>query len=114
MSASRRFAAVLFLVGYALPTSTSDASSDGTVGGAHRTCCSKPLLTGCPDDYCRKPLPRVACLPCSEPNDYCRKPLPRIGRLPCGVPDDYCRKPWPQLCRPLRPEHYNCGQHAHK
>jgi hypothetical protein len=53
----------------------------------------------CPDDYCRKPLPRIPCLPLRyAADDYCRKPLPRI---PCpalgGCADDYCRKPLPDL-----------------
>jgi hypothetical protein len=76
-------------------------------------CCPKSLLTGCPDDYCRKPMPRFTCLPCGQPDDYCRKPLPRISSLPCGECDDYCRKPRPQTCRPFRPTYYNCGQPAH-
>jgi hypothetical protein len=73
-------------------------------------CCCNPLLTGCPDDYCPKPLPRVVCPPCGLPDDYCPKPPPCLGRLPCGQCDDYCRKPWPNLCRPLSPEHYHCGK----
>jgi hypothetical protein len=34
-------------------------------------CCPKSLLTDCPDDYCRKPMPRFTCLPCGQPDDYC-------------------------------------------
>jgi len=41
-------------------------------------CCPRALLSGCPDDYCRKPCPRVGCLPCGQCDDYCRKPCPRI------------------------------------
>jgi hypothetical protein len=67
------------------------------------------LPTGCPDDYCSKPLPRAKCLSRGESDDYCRKVMPRVWCLPCGEASDYCRKPWPILCRPLRMEHYNCG-----
>jgi hypothetical protein len=72
-------------------------------------CRPRHLLSGCPDDYCRKPCPRISCLSCGLPDDYCRKPCPRIPCLSCGLPDDYCRKPCPNPCRPLRSEHYTCG-----
>lgn len=73
--------------------------------------CSFPLLKGCPDDYCRKPLPATHCLPCGEPDDYCRKPWPKIWQL-CGLcgPDDYDRKPCPPTCRPLDTTYYSCGK----
>jgi hypothetical protein len=73
-------------------------------------CCPRALLSGCPDDYCRKPWPRTWCLSCGQPDDYCPKPCPRLGRLGhCNLPDDYCRKPCPNLCRPVCPDHYTCG-----
>jgi len=80
-----------------------------SVQGCGTTCCS--LLAGCEDDYHRKPLPALPCLPpCGQPDDYCRKPCPVIRCLRyCGQPDDYCRKPLPRLCRPLNPEHFTCG-----
>lgn len=71
----------------------------------------------CPDDYCRKPLPCIACpqLP-STCDNYCRKPLPCI-QVPClpGCPDDYCRRPFPQLCWPANPDCHcgpDCDGHA--
>jgi hypothetical protein len=75
-------------------------------------CCTAPLLSGCADDYCRKPCPPIHRLPsCGLPDDYCGKPWPRIWTLPCcGQPDDYCRKPCPTVCRPLCLDHYTCGQ----
>jgi hypothetical protein len=73
-------------------------------------CCPRALLSGCPDDYCRKPWPRIWCLSCGQPDDYCRKPCPRLcGLGPCNLPGDYCRKSCPNLCRPLCPDHYTCG-----
>ena len=73
-------------------------------------CCPRALLSGCPDDYCRKPWPRIWCLSCGLPDDYCRKPGPWLWMLGhCNLPDDYCRKPCPNLCRPLCPDHYTCG-----
>jgi len=75
-------------------------------------CCPRALLSGCPDDYHRKPWPRIWCLSCGQPDDYCRKPWPRIWCLSCGQPDDYCRKPCPNPCRPLCSDHYTCGGSA--
>jgi hypothetical protein len=109
MNAFVRISAAIVFVGWASPTNASEK----VVGIAHPTCCPKRFLTGCPDDYCRKPMPRFTCLPCGQPDDYCRKPMPRISSLPCGECDDYCRKPRPQTCRPFRPTYYNCGQPAH-
>jgi hypothetical protein len=74
------------------------------------SCGATRPLGGCPDDYCRKPMPCVRRLPCGQCDDYCPKPLPRICTLPCGESYEYCRKPWPRLCRPLRAENYSCGQ----
>ncbi len=76
-----------------------------------KVCCEpRSLLSGCPDDYCRKPFPRIDTVSCGWPDDYCRKPYPRTWTLPCGGPDDYCRKPCPNLGRPLNPDYYTCGR----
>jgi hypothetical protein len=70
---------------------------------------SFPLLRGCPDDYCPKPMPGVPCIRCGEPDDYCRKPCPHIIRLSaCGGPNDYDRKPCPPPCRPMCTSNYVC------
>jgi hypothetical protein len=73
--------------------------------------CPATLLSGCPNDYCRKPCPFIPCLsPWHGPNDYCRKPCPFIPCLELWHgPNDYCRKPMPALCRPLCADHYICG-----
>ncbi|MFN4258685.1 MAG: hypothetical protein ACK4RK_05270 [Gemmataceae bacterium] len=67
---------------------------------------------GCPDDYCRKPLPGVPCNPQGCVDDYCRKPLPGVPCNPQGCVDDYCRKRcpirWPKTCEPW----YRCGPTA--
>jgi hypothetical protein len=71
--------------------------------------CSIPLLRGCPDDYCRKPMPEIHCLPCGKPDDYCRKPCPRTWQMhPCGGVDDYDRKPCPPPCPPMCTSQYIC------
>jgi hypothetical protein len=76
-------------------------------------CCPRALLSGCPDDYCHKPWPRIWCLSCGLPDDYCPKLAPRLWMLgPCNLADDYCRKPCPNLCRSLCPDHYTCGGQA--
>jgi hypothetical protein len=68
-----------------------------------------PLLKGCPDDYCRKPMPAFPCLPCGELDDYCGKPCPRIWRIGhCGEPNDYDRKPCPPPCLPMCVSDYIC------
>jgi hypothetical protein len=68
-----------------------------------------PILWGCPDDYCPKPMPGVPCIRCGEPDDYCRKPCPHIIRLSgCGGPCDYDRKPCPPACRPMCTSNYIC------
>lgn len=73
-------------------------------------CCPGSQLSGCPDDYCRKPSPRIWSLPCGLPDDYCTKPGPRLCRPElCNLPDDYCRKPCPNLCRPICREPSTCG-----
>jgi hypothetical protein len=75
--------------------------------------CSIPLLRGCPDDYCRKPLPVSPCLSCGVPDDYGRKPCPRTLQMHlCGGVDDYNRKPCPSSCRPMSTSHYTCGSHC--
>jgi hypothetical protein len=71
-------------------------------------CCPGPRLCGCPDDYCRKPTPKIWCLGCGEPYCYCPKPIPCIRTLGCGIADDYCRKPCPDVCRPIRQDTYTC------
>ena len=109
MNAFIRVAPVVIVLGSGMLAAAGEPSGDGPQC-LLRACCSSPLLTGCPDDYCRKSMPGVACLPCGQPDDYCRKLLPRIGRLPCGEPDDYCRKPYPALvCPPVSP-FLQCGQ----
>ncbi len=81
------------------------------VAPCQATCCPRDLLSGCPDDYCRKPWPWIPCLsPCGLGDDYCHKPWPRIWRQCGGEPDDYCRKPCPPACRPICSDHYTCGQ----
>src|SRR5262249_25071225 len=76
-------------------------------------CCPRTLLSGCPDDYCRKPWPRIWCLSCGLPDDYCPKPCPRLCRLgTCNLPDDYCRKPCPNLCLHLCADYCPCGRPA--
>src|SRR5262245_20516062 len=100
--------AITILLGIGTIAMAGAPGSDAPPGRA-RSCCPNSLLTGCPDDYCRQPMPRIACLPCGQPDDYCRKLPPRVWTLPCGERDDYCRKPWPDLCPPLQPDDYNCG-----
>jgi hypothetical protein len=64
---------------------------------------------GCPDDYDRKPCPRIPLLRWCGCDDYCRKPGPWVPFLRwCGC-DDYCRKPWPVLDCPSSPFPYSCG-----
>ena len=82
---------------------TAQTVVKGDCPGCPRPCC-------CPDDYCRKPWPRIGCLPCGEPYCYCAKPSPCIRLLSCCGPGDYCRKPCPQVCRPLRQDYYTCGE----
>ena len=71
-------------------------------------CCLSPRVPGCPDDYCRNPLP---CIPglssCRTCDDYCRKPIPCIPCLCCcALCDDYCRKPLPCFYWPIM--HLSC------
>jgi hypothetical protein len=70
-----------------------------------------PPQCGCPDDYCKKPVPCIPCLPrCGGPDDYCKKPWPFVPCLPrCGGPDDYCKKPLPYLLCPGWSPFLNCG-----
>jgi hypothetical protein len=71
--------------------------------------CTLPVLRGCPDDYCRKPMPAIQCVLCGGPDDYCRKPWPRIWQLSCcGCADEYDRKPCPPACRPMDTSQYRC------
>ena len=110
-----RIAAAVFTSGLAIITiavlaQRAIAGCDGQGRQGTRPC-NSGLMLGCPDDYCRKPLP---CAPCPQtgccPDDYCRKPLPCVPcpQACCG-PDDYCRKPLPSLCRPPLPVKYSCG-----
>jgi hypothetical protein len=70
-----------------------------------------PSVGCCPDDYVRKPFPRLYCVShCGGPDDYCRKPFPPAPPLPChGTPDDYCRKPFPTLLCPPHSPYLQCG-----
>lgn len=103
----------VLLIGCWGRVSLAEGPDQGTCSApAPPTCYPESLLSGCPDDYCRKPCPWIHHLPpCGLVDDYCRKPLPWIWRLEgCRQPDDYCRKPCPKLCRPLCPDHYSCGK----
>src|SRR5262245_43774456 len=57
----------------------------------------------CPDDYCRKLMPCVVCLPnCCERDCYDCKRLPCVPCIHGCECDDYCGKPSPcitPLCR---------------
>jgi hypothetical protein len=76
-------------------------------------CCPRAQLSGCPDDYCCKPWPRIWCLSCGLSDDYCPKPCPRLWTLGhCNLPDDYCRKACPNPCPPPCADHYTCGRPA--
>jgi len=106
-------ATVVAAVGFCRAASSEASPPEAPSGPVTGTgCCSGALLSGCPDDYVRKPWPKTWCLSCSQVDDYCGKPWPRIWCLPCGQPDDYCRKPWPNLCRPVCPDYYTCGPAA--
>jgi hypothetical protein len=87
------------------PTLAGDlANSKSRCCNTQRSCCPPPIA-GCPDDYCRKPIPCIPCLPPScACDDYCRKSLPCVPCLSqCGLCDDYCRKPFPNFCWPPSP-----------
>lgn len=72
--------------------------------------CPAPLLRGCCDNYCSKPLPGINYLCCiCGPDDYCCKPLPCIPCFRGCCPDDYCSKPCPDLCRPIAADFYSCN-----
>ncbi len=58
---------------------------------------------GCPDDYCPKPLPSVACTPRGCVDDYCSKPLVCPQGSPRGCVDDSCRKGFPLWITPWFP-----------
>jgi len=113
MKLAKLLVTVIAVIGFCgAPSSEAsppEAPSGPTIGTG---CCPGALLSGCPDDYCRKPWPKTWCLSCSQEDDYCRKPWPRTWCLQSGEPDDYCREPWPNLCRPLRREYYTCGPAA--
>jgi hypothetical protein len=105
-----RFILTLSMLAALLGARVANAQSVLPRGHAPAQCHQDSKPCGCPDDYCRKPWPRIACRPCGEPFCYCGKPWPRIWILCCGECDVYCRKPCPQHCRPLRQDFYTCGQ----
>jgi hypothetical protein len=112
--------AILALTGPVAPAPGADATrlaqpapraEAARLAPAAKVCCEpRSLLSGCPDDYCRKPWPRIDMVSCGPPDDYCCKPYPRIWTPACGGPDDYCFKPCPDLGRPLNPDYYTCGR----
>ena len=86
------------------------AGPNGTTGVAPG-CPAQCAPCCCPDTYCPKPLPVVACLPRSCSCDtYCPKPLPRVPcvALGCGG-DTYCPKPLPRILCPVLGPWYTCG-----
>ena len=90
------------------PPAPLPAPGDGSA--VNRGSCSLPRLCGCPDDYCKKPMPSIYVLRCGVPDDYCHKPFPSAHVIwCCGGVDDYNRKPYPALCRPLCTDCYSCG-----
>ncbi|MFO0915854.1 MAG: hypothetical protein U0795_23045 [Pirellulales bacterium] len=90
------------LSAHVLPVSEAQADEshiDSVVRRLAPTCCDETICAN-PDDYCRKLLPSLYCLPCGQCDDYCRKPLPCVTCPPNGTHcDDYCRKPLPRYCR---------------
>lgn len=84
-------------------------AADGSTSG--RSCLSTgpvrncPSSAFCPDDYCRKPAPRVPCPAWScNPECFVRKPLPCPPRsFGCATCDDYVPKSFPQEPCPFRP-----------
>ncbi|QDU96685.1 hypothetical protein [Lignipirellula cremea] len=58
-------------------------------------CLPRCCLAGCPDNYCRKPLPCVGEPLCTTCDDYRCKPLPCVGAPLCATCDDYRCKPLP-------------------
>jgi hypothetical protein len=74
--------------------------------------CHKPAWCfsrcGCPDDYCKKPLPCVSCDWRGTCDDYCKKPLPCVSCDWCGTCDDYCRKPAPIRIPTCLPPWFQC------
>lgn len=89
-------------------TLTSVSASDGGLfgrWGESTKPCNCPSSPYCPDDYCRKPDPRIPCPTGGCFSDcFVRKPLPCpprcIGSVTC---DDYARKCPPQEQCPYRP-----------
>jgi hypothetical protein len=64
----------------------------------------------CPDDYCPKRLPHVACNDGWLPDDYCPKPLPCAAPpAPLGCADDYCAKSCGIRMRICCGPEYTCG-----
>ena len=95
------------MAGGALAQAASAAGICGLL--EYKAGCSYPTIC-CPDDYCCKPQPCMACTCCCCPDDYCCKPMPSCFPWICGhCPDNYCCKPFPRFCWPLTPVHYSCG-----
>jgi len=97
-------------------TYTQCAAIDGAHPSLTACCANHPAKNytharfGCPNDYCRKPVPCVAfqCHSASCDN-YCRKPVPctQSPRF-CVTNNDYCRKPFTQPCKPSRFDFLKC------
>jgi hypothetical protein len=69
-----------------------------------------PTAPCCPDNYCKKPMPRVPCPNwCGTPDNYCEKPMPCVP-CPnwCGCPGNYCKKPCPSICLTRLWQFYRC------
>jgi hypothetical protein len=67
----------------------------------------------CPDDYCRKQLPNVSCVPRGCVDDYCPKSLPTVPCPPKGCVDDYCPKHCPLILGKTCEPWYTCGPAPH-
>ena len=95
----------------ASPLAVSDRGPLARSIGQQRCCAGCATLPcWCPNDYCSKPQPCIACpCTCGCPVDYCRKPLPCAPCVSrCGCPDDYCPKPAPNLCIPVNRQSLRC------
>lgn len=89
--------------------STTDERSNAELPDKY--VCSSALLSGCPGNYCAKPMPciKAYCPGCGD-DDYCCKPMPGVQSF-CGPwrCDRYCPRPFPCLCRPLAADFYTCA-----
>ena len=101
MNIKSTFTALLLIV---LPMgflSAADWFEQRAVSSSYCDRCSRAPICCCPDDYCRKPLPCVECVPnCGCCDDYCRKPLPGVCPVPCGFLYCYDAKPLPCVFGP--------------